>query len=187
MATLCLGPQHRLDEALLEAREAARQDPLSPLTQAMVGAVYLYRGDYDAALAALDAADAIAPSFSQTSLFRGFVNLARGRPDLAAVGQDHSPYRVYVQAVLGHTAAARAEIDMLCARAGSPLAIAAGYAGLGDVDHSLEWLERAADLKVPQLIWIDFQPPWELLRGSQRFKDIRKRMHLPMRAEGSIW
>jgi len=59
-------------------------------------------------------------------------------------------------------------------------------AGLGDVDHSLEWLERAADLKVPQLIWIDFQPPWRLLRGSQRFEDIRKRMHLPMRAEGSI-
>ena len=63
MATVCLGPQHRLDEALLEAREAARQDPLSPLTQAMVGAVHLYRCDYDAALAALDAADAIAPSF----------------------------------------------------------------------------------------------------------------------------
>jgi len=179
MATVCLGPHHRLDEALLEAREAARQDPLSPLTQAMVGAVHNYRGDYDAALAALDAADAIAPSFSQTSLFRGFVNLARGRPDLAAVGQDYSPYRLYVQAVLGHTAAARAGIDMLRTRAGSPLAIAAGYAGLGEVDHSLEWLERAADLKVPQLIWIDFQQPWELLRGSQRFEDIRKRMHLP--------
>jgi len=27
---------------------------------------------------------------------------------------------------------------------------------------------------------------WKLLRGSQRFEDIRKRMHLPMRAEGSI-
>jgi len=179
MATVCLGPQHRLDEALREAREAARQDPLSPLTQAMVGAVHLYRGDYDAALAALDAADAIAP-FSQTSLFRGFVNLARGRPDLAAVGHDHSPYRLYVQAMLGHAAAVRAEIDALRTRAGSPLAIAAGYAGLGDIDQSLEWLERAVDRRIPQLIWIDFQQPWAVLRGTPRFEDLRQRMHLPV-------
>ena len=177
-ATACLGPQGRLDEALAEVRRATDLDPLSPLTRTMLGAVYFYRREFDQALEAFDAALRMDPSFMQASLFRGFVNLAQGRTDLASTSQDQSPYRLYLQAQLGNQAAARAEIEKLLAAHGNPLVIAAGYAGLDEQENSLLWLERAAEMRIPQMIWIHFQAPFESLHGTARYRAIRAGMRL---------
>lgn len=177
-ATSCLGPQGRLDEALAEVRLAVDLDPLSPLTHTMLGAVYFYRRQFEKALEAFEYALRLEPSTIQASLFRGFVNLAQGRTDLAAASHDLGPYRLYPLARLGNTAVARAEIDKLVASHGNPVVIAAGYAGLDEQEKSLEWLERAADIRIPQMIWIHFQAPFESLHGTARYRAIRARMHL---------
>lgn len=177
-ATVCLSPQGRLDEALSEVRRAVDADPLSPVTHTMLGAVYFYRRQFDDAIAALESALRLDASYGQASLFMGFVDVARDRLDLAALRQDQSPYRLYVQAKAGHRSSAQAEVENLVRAGGSPLAIAAGYAGLGEIEKSLDWLEKAAELRVPQLIWMDFQGHWESLRGTDRYRAIRARMRL---------
>jgi TolB-like protein/tetratricopeptide (TPR) repeat protein len=137
-ATTCLAPQRRLDEALEEARRAAVLDPLSPLTHTMVGAVHWYRRDYSEAVGELDQAIRLDPSFSQASLFKTFVYLSQDRLDLAAELQGPSEWQIYIQAKRGDTGGARAEIERRIAESRrDPIAIAGGYAGLGDPESAL--------------------------------------------------
>lgn len=178
-ATTCLGPQGRLDEALAVARRAAVLDPLSPLTQTMLGAVHFYRREFDTALSAFDAALRLDSSFATAHLFKTFANLADGRIDVAAASEDQGAFRAYIEAKRGNTAGAQAQIDRLRTEAGNPLAIAAGYTGLGQRDNALDWLEKAADARIPQMIWIHFQGPFESLHGTARYRSIRARMRLP--------
>lgn len=178
-ATTCLAPQGRLDEALEEARRAALLDPLSPLTHAMVGATLWYRREYEPALIELDRASGLDPSYFQASLFKTFVHLSQGRVDLVAALNGPSEWQVYVQAKLGQKAGAHAEIERRIAESRNKIAIAGGYAGLGEPDNALTWLEKAADSKVPQMVWIQFQGPFEPLHNEARYRAIRKRMHLP--------
>jgi adenylate cyclase len=177
-ATTCLAPQGRLDEALEEARRAVALDPLSPLTRTMVGAVHWYRRDYSAAIGELDQAIHLDPSYSQASLFKTFVYLSQGRVDLAAELKGPSEWQVYVQAKLGDARGARTEIERRIAESRDPIAIAGGYIGLGDLESALSWLEKAADAKVPRMIWIDFQAPFDPLHGARRYQALRARMHL---------
>jgi TolB-like protein/Flp pilus assembly protein TadD len=178
-ATTCLAPEGRLDEALEEARRAALLDPLSPLTHTMVGAVHWYRKEFDAALKELDQAIALSPAYSQASLFKTFVYLSQGHVDLAAGFRGPTEWRVYIQAKLGDTVGARKEIEGRADESRDPIGIAGGYAGLGEPDKALDWLEKAADSKVPRMIWIHFQAPFDSLHTTARYRAIRTRMHLP--------
>jgi len=178
-ATTCLGPQGRLDEAISEARVAVELDPLSPLVHAMAGMISLYRGELDQALAAEDEALRLAPSFQQASLFKCFVQLARGRPDLAAASQDQGPFRAYIQARLGNRAVAEQQLEAMLKADGHPIAIAAAYSGLGLPDESLDWLEKAADARMPQMIWSHYSPAFASLHALTRYRALRARMHLP--------
>jgi hypothetical protein len=59
-----------------------------------------------------------------------------------------------------------------------PFAIAAGYAGLGDLTHGIEWLNRAIDQKdifIPENF---FDPLLDPLRKDPRFDQILTRMGL---------
>jgi adenylate cyclase len=178
-ATTCLAPQGHLEEALAEARRAVLLDPLSPLTHSMAGAVLWYRREFDPALAELDEALRLDSSYIQASLFKTFVHLSRSHFDLAAAIGVPSEWRIFTQAKRGDTAGAQAELARLTAASGNPLAIAGGYAGLGQADDALSWLEKAAEVKSPQLIWINFQAPFDALHSTARYRAIRTRMHLP--------
>jgi serine/threonine-protein kinase len=178
-ATTCLAPEGRLDEALEEVRRAAVLDPLSPQTHTMVGAAHWYRKEFDSALRELDQAIALDPAYSQASLFKTFVHLSQGRVDLAAEFRGPTEWRVYVQAKRGDTAGARDEIKRRAEESRDPIGIAGGYAGLGESEKALDWLERAVDSKVPRVIWIHFQAPFDSLHTIARYRVIRTRMHLP--------
>lgn len=178
-ATTCLAPQGRLNEALEEANLAARLDPLSPLTHAMVGAVHWYRREFDPALAELDQAIGLDPTYFQASLFKLFVHLSQGRIDLAVEDKGAREWGAYIQAKLGDTARARAEIGRRTAEFNDPIAIAGAYAGIGEPENALYWLEKAADSRVPRMIWIHFQAPFDSLHTTARYRAIRTRMHLP--------
>jgi TolB-like protein/Flp pilus assembly protein TadD len=178
-ATTCLAPQGRLDEALEEVRRAALLDPLSPLTHTMVGAVHWYRKEFDAALKELDQAIALGPAYSQASLFKTFVYISQGHVDLAAGFRGPAEWSVYIQAKLGDTVGARKEIERRVAESRDPIGIAGGYAGLGEPEQALDWLEKAADSKIPRMIWIHFHAPFDSLHTTARYRAIRTRMHLP--------
>jgi len=52
------------------------------------------------------------------------------------------------------------------------------YAGLNDKDKAFEWLDKALVEDHSGAI-INVDPPFQGLRNDPRYKDLRKRMHLP--------
>ena len=60
-----------------------------------------------------------------------------------------------------------------------PLEVARYFALAGQVDDALDWLERAYDERVPQLMLIQQQPTWDPLRENPRFDDLVRRIGIP--------
>ena len=53
------------------------------------------------------------------------------------------------------------------------------YVSLGDNDHAVEWLERAYELREPNMPYIGVLPHFDALRGDPRFQGLMRRMSLP--------
>src|SRR5262249_9806620 len=58
--------------------------------------------------------------------------------------------------------------------------IAAVYVGLGERDKAFEWLEKDFHVQNDRLAEIRWELPFESLREDARFKDLLKRMNLPL-------
>ncbi len=60
----------------------------------------------------------------------------------------------------------------------SPYFIALIYAGLGENDRTLEWLEKAYQERHPYLILLKVQPVFRSLRSDPHFQDLLRRVGL---------
>jgi hypothetical protein len=56
-----------------------------------------------------------------------------------------------------------------------PYAMAIVHAGLGEFDHSLQWLERCYDARDVHLIFLTMDPKWDPLRTEPRFASLLQR------------
>ena len=63
-------------------------------------------------------------------------------------------------------------------RYGSSYCVAGIFLGLGQVDHALDWLERACDERATWMIFLNVNPVFDPLRAQPRFREILKRMGL---------
>jgi hypothetical protein len=61
-----------------------------------------------------------------------------------------------------------------------PYIIASWYLHAGDYDRSIEWLEKAFEVRDPNLPHISFRSSWARLRSDPRFQDLLRRMNLPI-------
>jgi len=52
------------------------------------------------------------------------------------------------------------------------------YAGLGETDRAIEWLERAYQARVANLTYIKVHSRYDPLRDDPRFQDLLRRMNL---------
>ena len=60
-----------------------------------------------------------------------------------------------------------------------PYAIAVAYQGLGDVEHTLEWLEKSVEERDLIVICIlKHAPGWAPLRGHPRYRALLRKMNL---------
>jgi adenylate cyclase len=59
-----------------------------------------------------------------------------------------------------------------------PWDVASWYAYAGDKDLCLHWLERAYEVRDPNLPYMG-TPDWDSVRSDPRFRDLLKRMKLP--------
>jgi hypothetical protein len=57
--------------------------------------------------------------------------------------------------------------------------IATFYTYAGEKDLALDWLEIAYQEKMQNLIYLNVQPKWDLLRDDPRFQDLIRRMNFP--------
>ena len=63
--------------------------------------------------------------------------------------------------------------------------IAQHYVYAGDLDRAIDWLEKAFEVRDPNLPYISVQPIYDPLRSNPRFQDLLRRMNLPTTANGS--
>lgn len=60
-----------------------------------------------------------------------------------------------------------------------PTDLAKGYAALGEKDKAFEWLEKAVEARIPDVLSIKYAPAFDNLRDDTRFQKIVKKMNFP--------
>jgi tetratricopeptide (TPR) repeat protein len=157
-------------------------------------AMLLYRRrEYERAIVELKANAEVRPTYYGASVFLALTYTAAGRPAEALAVSEEALQRLgpmppvlttlgQAHAALGDTAKARAALARLDEVEGSTYVPAVCRAivlsALGDADAAFAWLDRAADERYSQLMFINVDPAYDALRSDARFKALVKRLHL---------
>ncbi|MCI4344628.1 MAG: adenylate/guanylate cyclase domain-containing protein [Thermoplasmata archaeon] len=199
---LFLGHVGRFDEAIRHARRAQALDPVSARAHAGAAEEYLFARQYDYAIEAGVRALEVDPAFGLAEASIAVALVEQGKYDEALGRFDRAIERVGAQALLGrrgHALAkagrkdeARATIDALkrqttLSPSASPflspapyasLDIALIYLGLQEVEPALEWLERAQEQHVPEVVHYKCEPIFDGVQGEPRFQALIRSMGL---------
>ena len=60
-----------------------------------------------------------------------------------------------------------------------PYEVATIYAGLGDKESTMQWLEKGYKERADCMAWTGSDPKLDGLRGDPRFEDLMRRMGIP--------
>ncbi|MFQ5676333.1 MAG: response regulator [bacterium] len=184
----------RHDEAMKEIERARELDPLSLVIGAVTGWLYYCAGDYDKAIEQLSKTAGMDSSFALTAVYLGRAYLSKSmhREALAVLrnAKQRFPHNTTVLAALGYALAvsggakeARGIIEQLNLATEQSYSTSSFkaliYAGLGEDDLALTWLERAYENHVPWLSWVAVDPSYDHLRSYPRFIALMEKMSLP--------
>jgi len=180
----------RFDEAVSELQKARRLDPLSPITQVIGAYPYYYSRRYESAARLLREVIAEDESYSMAHFRLGLVLAQRG--DYAEAvhelkasvelsnDRDTIAALAYVQGMTGNTESAKAAIAELDDREEEGFVTSYNrvlvYAGLGEKELALDWLQRAYGERSYWLIYLKFDPVLDVLRDDHRFRTIERRI-----------
>ena len=179
----------RFDEALEESQRAQQLDPLSLIIAADNGAILYFSRKYDAAIEKWRSVQDMDPGFLRAHLIEGaYVEKAMFAEALAenekATSAD-APYWSWCAYIHGRarqtTEARRAIHELLQIDKSSPvdpMSVAQAFAGLGDKDQALAWLEKAYTRHSNELTALKVNPAYDFLRGDRRFEDLLRRVGL---------
>jgi serine/threonine-protein kinase len=149
----------RYDDAIVEARQALQLYPTSPWAHGGIANALWYQGRYEEALP------------EQKVIF----------------GADTQAWLEFVQAFRrgGPRAAMRVRADHLAqtaagARAGL-IETAGAYADAGERDAAMVWLEKAYDVRLPQLLHVPADPAFDQMRDDARFGALMRKIGIPAR------
>jgi len=184
--------QGRFDEALQESERARQLDPLSLIIAADNGAILYYSRQYHRAIAKWRSVLEMDPNFPRAGLIR-FAYVEKGMFNEALVDVEaHRPkenapwYWSNLADIYGRSGqkveAQRALDELLQLNRRKPIdphAIAIAYAGLGDKDQALNWLEKAYERHSMELTSLKVNPEYDFLRSDPRFQDLLHRVGLP--------
>jgi TolB-like protein/Tfp pilus assembly protein PilF len=191
---LLLAWSGRFAESRAELDRAASSDPLSPIIAATRGWVEYYAGEFETAIAAAQETLADHPDLPSARIPLALALLAVGRAEesvmelerVATASGEPSPAVALLACALGRAGRgdeAQRQVERLRSRAThsfvSPYYLAVATLGIGDQLAALEALERAADERVPQLVYLSVEPLFAKLRPEPRFQRILGRVGLP--------
>jgi DNA-binding winged helix-turn-helix (wHTH) protein/tetratricopeptide (TPR) repeat protein len=189
-----LSARGRHDDAIEEARRAILADPLSLNTNTALGFVLYLARRFDDASVQLERTLEIDPDFPQARRNLALVRVQQGRVADAVAGlqrvaalEDGAPVALaelaWAHAVAGDRATARRLLSDLDRRRSEsfvpPDALALVYAGLGDRDEAVAWLQRAATMRVAALAHFLVDPFWDVLREDTRVQALAQSIAHP--------
>jgi TolB-like protein/Flp pilus assembly protein TadD len=183
----------RFDESLTEAKRAQELDPLSPQVNTNLGMALHYARQYDRAIEQLRMAMELDPSSFFAHAHLGMAYEQKGELDKAMVEFRRArelndipwtrAYLGHAYALAGHRAEALKVVAGLKEDSKrlvvAPYDVAVVYAGLGDKDQALAWLERAYQVHNSWLALVQVDPRYDGLRSDPRFQDLLRRMNFP--------
>jgi len=187
---LYLAEVGRPEEAVAEVRRAQEVDPLSLNTSYHVGVVLYYVRRYDEAIEQLRSTLELEPGFVQG---HRYLALACEQKRLYAEATAELQRAValggrsgLLQSLLGHVDAVAGRKDQarkvaraLRAQPGTaPYHLAVLYAGLGEKEEALRWLEKAYAERSSWLTVLRADPRLDGLRADPRFEDLMRRVGL---------
>ena len=184
-------PLGKLDEARAVIDRARTLDPLSMVIATSVGVVYHLAGDTAGAVRALQRAGEMDPNFGMTHYFLG--GALRDAGDLTAAAAafrtaiaktggtpEMTAGLAQVHARAGDVDAARAlqrELVEAAATRNVPASLLAQvHASLLEIGPAIDALERAAEAREPELVFIGVRAAYAPLRGNARFDALRTRI-----------
>ncbi|MGH9936981.1 MAG: winged helix-turn-helix domain-containing protein [Blastocatellia bacterium] len=188
-----LTPKGRLEEALAEMSLARDIDPVSLVMNSFMGATLYFAGRSDQAVEQCVKAVDLDPNFGVARWRLGLVLAQEARFDEAITELSRadalsggSPFMKaalgYAYAVSGRKGEAVKILAELQKRAErsyvSASEIAAIYAGLGERDRAIAWLEKAAEERAFHLVYLNVRPEFAPLRSDPRFADLLRRVGL---------
>jgi len=181
----------RMDEAIAQAQEGRRIDPLSPLTASSL-AMILYLGrHHDQADAILERALELEESHFLPHLRLGLVRIQQRRPaeavermkravELARGSTETRAALAIAHAAAGDRETARAMVDELLhdrpVHFVLPYNLAKVHAAAGDATEALAWLRIAFEEMNPDLIELSNEPLFDGIRDAPGFQEIQRRL-----------
>jgi len=188
-----LSGMQRFDKSVEQARRAQQVEPTSPTINGFAASVYLYAGQHESGMRALQTAfdlDAT-NSYVSTVIARTYVTQKQYPQAIAQIERLLAAATQREPLVLGALAHAYArngqrdealklveELKRLGDR-GNTFAFVWAYAGLGDKDQFFGWLERAYSEKRDRMVWLNVDPFLDPMRSDPRFTDVVRRVGLP--------
>jgi DNA-binding winged helix-turn-helix (wHTH) protein/tetratricopeptide (TPR) repeat protein len=185
-----LGMRGELDRGLEELKQAQQLEPLLTMAKTRAGSLLYFARRYDEAIAQITESLALDDRPGIAHALLGRVYLHTGRYDLALEefakirGPTPGSFGDVGQALAlsGRRAEALAELDRVLKlstqRYVSAVDIASIYAGLGDTDNALAWLDRALQQRASTLGFLAQNPAFDGLHGDPRFAAIVDRVGL---------
>jgi tetratricopeptide (TPR) repeat protein len=182
----------RFPEAAVEAQRAMEGDPLSLIIGSNAGWTYSLAGKGDKAIEILKKAIDIDPSFPRTHFRLGRAYEQKKSYDKAISELEQavnlSPEDACYQGALGHVYAisghpneARRVLHELEGRIGQPYvpayAIGLVYAGLGENDRAMGWLQRAFEDRSTSMAYLKLDPELSGLHSDPRFEALAQRIN----------
>ena len=181
----------RFDEALEQSERAHQLDPLSLIIAADNGAILYFARKYDAAIEKWRSVRDMDPGFMRAHLIEGayvekgmfaeaLADNEQARPMISDAA--YWSWRAYIQGRARQLPEAHQAIQELLkidkSRPVDPTAMAQVFAGVGDKDQALAWLEKAYAKRSSGLTSLKVNPTYDLLRGDARFRALLQRVGL---------
>ena len=187
-----LAPLGRFDEALEEVRKALQLDPLSLITGASLGFIFIEKGDYNAAREQFRGLLDLEPNFYKGHSGLGRLAIEEGRYNEAIelfekareISGNHSYLGQLGQAyaLAGRRREALRLLEELSEIAQEKYVQACSTAlihvGLGDYDRAIDLLERSAEQREAPLVFLRVYPSYARLRRHPRFRQLLAKIGL---------
>jgi serine/threonine protein kinase len=190
-----LAPMGRKDEAVAEAKRSQELDPFSSLANFIVGSALVFTRQWDPAIERLRSAKELDPTFWFAPCFLGRAYEHKGRlPEAIAEFQrslELEKENPEIWSALGHAYAlsgnrteAQKVLDHLKGLSAhsyvAPFDFAVIYAGLGEKDQAITWLNRSyAERSYYMAVYLTTDARLDSLRSDPRFADLLRRVGLP--------
>jgi TolB-like protein/Tfp pilus assembly protein PilF len=191
---LYLAKMGRHEEAVAEAREAQRLDPLSLPMNLTSALVLCFARRYDQSITEIKRVIEMDANFAAAHSTLGLAFAYRKMCSEAiaafrkasALAGDSAEMNIYFDTLTafsyassGKTRQARSLLNTIANQPGtSPYALGMIHAQLGERSLALDWLERAYRERNYQMVWLKVDPALDPLRRTRRFQDLLTRVGL---------